>query len=101
MVVQLTTEELKKIILEAIKEEKREAVSYMSKDVFGIDEFCRITGYSKSTAYKLIHERKVPFYKPDHGGRRIHFKRKEVEEWLTATRAATSNEFCDCMECSL
>lgn len=101
MVVQLTTDELKKIISEAIKEERPDKVSNMLKEMFGLDEFCEMTGYSKQTAYKLVHERKVPFYKPEHGGRKILFKRKEVEEWLTATRVATLDEFCDEMECSL
>ena len=100
MVVQLNTDELKKIISEAIKEERLDKVSNTLKEVFGLDEFCEMTGYSKQTAYKLVHERKVPFYKPEHGGRKILFKRKEVEEWLTATRVATLDEFCDEMECS-
>ena len=100
MVVQLTTDELKKIISEAIKEERLDKVSNTLKEVFGLDEFCEMTGYSKQTAYKLVHERKVPFYKPEHGGRKILFKRKEVEEWLTATRGATLDEFCVEMECS-
>ena len=100
MVVQLTTDELKKIISEAIKEERLDKVSNTLKEVFGLDEVCEMTGYSKQTAYKLVHERKVPFYKPEHGGRKILFKRKEVEEWLTATRVATLDEFCDEMECS-
>ena len=101
MVVQLTTDELKKIISEAIKEERPDKVSNTLKEMFGLDEFCEMTGYSKQTAYKLVHERKVPFYKPEHGGRKILFKRKEVEEWLTATRVATLGEFCDDVECSL
>lgn len=101
MVVQLTTDELKKIISEAINENRSDKTSNTSREVFGLDEFCEMTGYSKQTAYKLVHERKVPFYKPEHGGRKILFKRKEVEEWLTATRVATLDEFCDEMECSL
>lgn len=98
MVVQLTTDELKKIISEAIKEERLDDTSNTLKEVFGLDEFCEMTGYSRQTAYKLVHERKVPFYKPEHGGRKILFKRKEVEEWLTATRVCTLDEFCDDME---
>lgn len=100
-VVQLTIEDLKKIVKEAVNEERSGKTSNTLKEVFGLDEFCEMTGYSRQTAYKLVHERKVPFYKPEHGGRKILFKRKEVEEWLTATRVATLDEFCDEMECSL
>ena len=97
-VVQLTIEDLKKIVKEAINEDRSEKTSNTLKEVFGLDEFCEMTGYSRQTAYKLVHERKVPFYKPEHGGRKILFKRKEVEEWLTATRVCTLDEFCDDME---
>ena len=97
-VVQLTIEDLKKIVKEAINEDRSGKTSNTLKEVFGLDEFCEMTGYSRQTAYKLGHERKVPFYKPEHGGRKSLFKRKEVEEWLTATRVCTLDEFCDDME---
>lgn len=99
--IHINIEDLKKIVKEAINEDRSDKTSNTLKEVFGLDEFCEMTGYSKQTAYKLVHERKVPFYKPEHGGRKILFKRKEVEEWLTATRVATLDEFCDDMECSL
>lgn len=99
--IHINIEDLKKIVKEAINEDRSDKTSNTLKEVFGLDEFCEMTGYSRQTAYKLVHERKVPFYKPEHGGRKILFKRKEVEEWLTATRVATLDEFCDEMECSL
>ena len=61
MVVQLTTDELKKIISEVIKEERPDNTSNTLKEVFGLDEFCEMTGYSKQTAYKLVHERRYRF----------------------------------------
>ena len=99
--IHINIEDLKKIVKETINEDRSDKTSNTLKEVFGLDEFCEMTGYSRQTAYKLVHERKVPFYKPEHGGRKILFKRKEVEEWLTATRVATLDEFCDDMECSL
>ncbi len=99
--IHINIEDLKKIVKEAINEDRSDKTSNTLKEVFGLDEFCEMTGYSRQTAYKLVHERKVPFYNPEHGGRKILFKRKEVEEWLTATRVATLDEFCDDMECSL
>ena len=99
--IHINIEDLKKIVKEAINEDRSDKTSNTLKEVFGLDEFCEMTGYSRQTAYKLVHERKVPFYKPEHGGRKILFKRKDVEEWLTATRVATLDEFCDDMECSL
>ena len=97
-VVQLTIEDLKKIVKEAINEVSSCKTSNTLKEVFGLEEFCELTGFWMHSAFKLVHERKVPFYKPEHGGRKILFKRKEVEEWLTATRVCTLDEFCDDME---
>ena len=50
MVVQLTTKKLKKIISEAINENRSDKTSNTSREVFGLDEFCEMTGYCKKTA---------------------------------------------------
>ena len=49
-VVQLTIEDLKKIVKEAINEDRSEKTSNTLKEVFGLDEFCEMTGYSRQTA---------------------------------------------------
>lgn len=57
-----------------------------------IDEVCRITGYKKSTIYKLISQHKISCYEPEHGGRRKFFKRSEVNAWMQKTRINTREE---------
>jgi excisionase family DNA binding protein len=52
-----------------------------------------MTGYKKATIYKLIYERKIPFHKPAHGGRRVFFKSAEIDKWLQANRIETNEEF--------
>ena len=44
--------------------------------------FVRLTGYSISTVYKLTSERKIPFHKPEHKGRKLYFNREEILDWL-------------------
>lgn len=58
-----------------------------------IEEVAELTGYKKTTIYKLTHERKIPFHKPAHGGRRIFFKREEINQWLQSNRVETHEEF--------
>jgi len=45
---------------------------------------------SKSYLYKLTHQQKIPFYKPN--GKKIYFKKSELEAWLLRNRVKTSSE---------
>lgn len=61
-----------------------------SKDVLSVDECARLIGMKKSTIYKLTHERRIPFYKPN--GNRLYFNRAEVMRWLQSNRTASDTE---------
>ena len=50
------------------------------EQIITIEEVVRLTGYSKATIYKLTSERKIPYHKPEHGGRRLYFRRDEIFE---------------------
>lgn len=63
-------------------------------EIFGTREFCRLTGYSPNTLYKLLHDRKIPYHKSGHGGRKVIFKREEIQEWILSNRIETSSEYC-------
>ena len=45
-----------------------------TEQVMTIEEVVRLTGYSKATIYKFTSDRKIPFRKPEHGGRRLYFQ---------------------------
>ena len=49
-----------------------------TEQVMTVEEVVRLTGYSKATIYKFTSERKIPFRKPEHGGRRLYFQREET-----------------------
>lgn len=53
-----------------------------TEQVMTIEEVVRLTGYSKATIYKFTSDRKIPFRKPEHGGRRLYFQREEILDWL-------------------
>jgi len=76
LVVHLTVSQIKAIIESALKE------ATLSKNVqtemLTIQEVSELTGYKRATIYKLTCERKIPFHKPAHGGRRIFFKREKM-----------------------
>lgn len=66
-----------------------------------VDAVAELTGYKKSTIYKFIHDRQIPFHRPAHGGRKIIFSRKEVLAWLQSKRIQTVQEYCDEQEALL
>lgn len=59
----------------------------MDKNVLTMDEACAYAGISKSTMYKLTMNRKIRHFKPS--GRRIYFKKEDLEEYLTSNSITT------------
>lgn len=66
-----------------------------------INETCLMTGYKKSTIYQLVSDNKIPYHKPEHGGRKLIFFRTEIEKWLKGTKPESSEEYCDRKESEL
>ena len=78
-------------ILQMLQEIK-DATLIAVKPVLSMEEAAAFTGRKVSYLYKLTHERKIPYYKSGNGGAALSFKRKELEEWLTAVRVPTNDE---------
>ena len=91
LMVQLTVSQIKGIVKDVLQEvllsQKNET------ETLTVEEVSELTGYKKSTLYRLTHERKIPFHKPAHGGRRIFFKRDEIKQWMQAHRIETYEEY--------
>lgn len=58
-----------------------------------IDEVVTMTGYKKNTIYSLVHDKKIPFHKPTHGGRKLIFIESEIEDWLKGSKQETYEEY--------
>ncbi|MCE9152097.1 helix-turn-helix transcriptional regulator [Bacteroides thetaiotaomicron] len=91
MVVQLTVGQIKAIIEDVLQESSLYLMSGQP-ETLTVEEVSELTGYKKATLYKLTHERKIPFHKPAHGGRRIFFKRAEINQWLESNHFGTYEE---------
>ena len=61
-----------------------------NKTVLTFLEFCSYANISKSYAYRLTSENRVPHYKPT--GKKIYFKKTEVDEWLLQNVVKTNVE---------
>lgn len=62
------------------------SVQSSDKEFMNLEELVRLMGCSRSTIYKLVHQRKIPFCKPDYGGRKLYFRRKDILDWLQGQR---------------
>ena len=61
-----------------------------SQKALSVDEAAAFTGLSKNYIYKLIHQRKIPFFKPLGG--RVFFKQEELESFIFRNRQAADYE---------
>ena len=64
-----------------------------TKAVLTVDEAARYMGIAKSTLYKMMMRREIPYSKPN--GKVCFFNRQELEAWLMSNRVATSDEIRD------
>lgn len=60
------------------------------KEFMTVGELAEYLELSKSAIYKLTSKREIPFYNP--GGKKIYFKRSEVDTWIEAGRVAPDSE---------
>lgn len=63
---------------------------YFLKPILTFEEACKYAGLSKSYMYQHTSAGNIPFYKPE--GRKIYFKRIELEEWMLRNRQSSNAE---------
>lgn len=73
-----------------------ESLLLEQKTVFNFDEVAEYTGLSKSHLYKLTSTGGIPCYKPT--GKRIYFKKEEIDDWLLRNKKLSADEIDDMAE---
>lgn len=58
-------------------------------EVLNLNQAAEYVSLSKSAIYKKTSERNIPHFKQ---GKKLYFKRSELDEWLTAMKIATKTE---------
>jgi len=61
------------------------------KKVLTMNDCSLLTGLSKSHIYKLVMNKKIPYWKSD-GGKMTYFDKQEIETWLLQHRVKTIAE---------
>lgn len=79
--------------LKAMADVIAQRVAINTKTVLTFKEACTYTGLSNSALYKQTMLSSVPHYKPN--GKKMYFKRVELDKWLLQNRCATDAELND------
>ncbi|MBR1564762.1 MAG: helix-turn-helix domain-containing protein [Paludibacteraceae bacterium] len=61
------------------------------KTALTMEDVVNLTGLKKSHIYKLVHYKRIPYYKSE-GGKFTYFRKSEIEDWLLAHRVPTADE---------
>lgn len=69
---------------------KLDEQNLLQKTVLNFNEACKYIDVSPSHLYKLTSTRQVPHFCPQ--GKKLYFKRSELDEWLQRNRQSTSSE---------
>lgn len=65
------------------------ALAVPAKEIMTVSDCALYTGLSTSYIYKLTHRKEIPFFKPM--GKRIYFKRSEIDQWLLRNRQGNAS----------
>lgn len=82
---QLTTEDLKHLIKEAVNESlhRQAAPAPSSEALLNLSEAARFLRIAKQTLYSYTSRRKIPFLKK---AKKLYFQKAELEAWLNTGR---------------
>jgi excisionase family DNA binding protein len=79
-------------ILQELRELKNllQIDAILRKEIINLEEAAQLLGVSKSTVYKYIGSRKLPFFRPS--GKIIFLKKEYIYDFITANKYASREE---------
>lgn len=83
---------LENIILQKLDQLEKmiESQSLLTKEVLNLNQAALYLDISQSHLYKLTSKKRVPHFCPQ--GKKLYFKRTELDEWLLRNRQTTSDD---------
>lgn len=66
------------------------------KTILNFNEACSYLDVSLSHLYKLTSSRQIPHFCPQ--GKKLYFKREELDQWLLRNRQTTNQEIAELVE---
>ncbi|MCU0238543.1 MAG: helix-turn-helix domain-containing protein [Pyrinomonadaceae bacterium] len=83
------------LILERLNqiEQHLQEQTLLKKDILNLEEASSYLDISSSHLYKLTSQKKIPHFCPQ--GKKLYFRREELNEWLLSNRQTTTAEIED------
>jgi excisionase family DNA binding protein len=83
------------LIVEQIQSIRQELAKLIKpiKEFLTVEEIADYLGLSKSAVYKITSKKEIPYYNP--GGKKIYFKKTEVDAWIESGRVTPDSEIID------
>ena len=82
---------IEELLKQTIKDDKVSAAMFnaVAPDVLNLNQASEYISLSKSAIYKKTSDRTIPHFKQ---GKKLYFKRSELNEWLTKQKILTNDE---------
>ncbi|MFK7002040.1 helix-turn-helix domain-containing protein [Flavobacterium oreochromis] len=64
-----------------------------SKQILTVDDLVNYSGFSRSYVYKLVHNKLIPFSKPN--GKTLFFEKVEVDKFLLKNKSVSISDIKD------
>jgi excisionase family DNA binding protein len=55
-----------------------------------VEEAAKLLNFKKSYIYSLIHQKRIPYYKPF--GKRVYFNKQELLQWIAKSKIKSVDE---------
>lgn len=68
----------------------------LRKELLTVEEAAYYLGQTKSSIYKHTSAKRIPFYNP--GGKKIYFKRSELDKWIFKCKIDSTTSMYDKVE---
>lgn len=65
-------------------------IDMIEKEFLTTKEAAAYLGMALSYLYKMTSKKSIPFYTPT--GKKIYFKKSELDDWMNSSRVATNDE---------
>lgn len=89
--LEVTKEDLEHFAMEIVQKalNAQRQPNTPAKDILNISEAGELTNLAKQTLYAMTSQRLIPHFKR---GKRVLFRRGELEQWMTENRRQTTQE---------
>ena len=74
-------------------------IDMIEKEFLTTKEAAAYLGMALSYLYKMTAKKSIPFYTPT--GKKIYFKKSELDDWMNSSRVATNDEIESMAQSSL